>query len=73
MLPCCEALALTAGCQVMAARLYRMTVRPAVELAKVTMWLFLTKARLKKGRMVTLLATALPARCVSEPKPNTLA
>jgi hypothetical protein len=51
----------------MAARLYRMTAIPAVELAKVTMWPFLTKARLKKGRMVTLLAIAPPARCVSEP------
>ena len=29
-----------------------------VNLAKVTMWLFLTKARLKKGHMVTLLETA---------------
>jgi len=40
---------------------------------QVTMWLFLTKARLKKGRMVTLLATAMPARCASELKPNALA
>jgi hypothetical protein len=29
----------------------------AAELAKVTLWRFLTKARLKKGRMVTLPAT----------------
>jgi hypothetical protein len=49
----------------MAARLYRMTAIPAVELAKVTMWPFLTKARLKKGRMVTLLAIAPPARCAA--------
>jgi hypothetical protein len=40
MLPSCAALALTVGGQVMAARLDRMTVQLAVELAKVTMWVF---------------------------------